>query len=109
MDDRLDSNYDKVTIAIGITGLLVLSILGVGIYFLMDDPVEIDTDWDDDGVLMQRMLVLKARLVGLLLSKLTMMEMVAMMTLKIQMMTTMVCTTISIIVRKESWYGLFLQ
>ena len=51
MDDRLDSNYDKVTIAIGITGLLLLSILGVGIYFLMDDPVEIDTDWDDDGVL----------------------------------------------------------
>ena len=52
MAEGLDSNYDKVTIAIGISGLLLFSVLGVGLYFLiMDDAVEIDTDWDDDGVL----------------------------------------------------------
>lgn len=51
MGERLESNYDKVTIAIGLSGLLLFSIFGVGIYFLMDDTVEVDTDWDDDGVL----------------------------------------------------------
>lgn len=51
MSDSLESNYDKVTIAIGLSGLILFSILGVGIYLLMDDTVEIDTDWDDDGVL----------------------------------------------------------
>ena len=52
MGEGLDSNYDKVTIAIGISGLLLFSALGVGLYVLtMDDTVEIDTDWDDDGVL----------------------------------------------------------
>jgi len=51
ISDRVESNYDKVTIAIGLSGLLLFSILGVGIYLLMDDTVEIDTDWDDDGVL----------------------------------------------------------
>ena len=51
MSDRLESNYDKVTLAIGLSGLILFSILGVGIYLLMDDTVEIDTDWDDDGVL----------------------------------------------------------
>ena len=51
MGERLESNYNKVTIAIGLSGLLLFSIFGVGIYFLIDDTVEIDTDWDDDGVL----------------------------------------------------------
>ena len=51
MGEGLDSNYDKVTIAIGLSGLLLFSILGVGVYLLMDDTVEVDTDWDDDGVL----------------------------------------------------------
>ena len=51
MSDRLESNYDKVTLAIGLSGLILFSILGVGIYLLLDDTVEIDTDWDDDGVL----------------------------------------------------------
>ena len=51
MSDSLESNYDKVTLAIGLSGLILFSILGVGIYLLMDDTVEIDTDWDDDGVL----------------------------------------------------------
>ena len=52
MAEGLDSNYDKVTIAIGISGLLLFSVLGVGLYFLiMDDAVKVDTDWDDDGVL----------------------------------------------------------
>ena len=51
MSDSLESNYDKVTLAIGLSGLILFSILGVGIYLLLDDTVEIDTDWDDDGVL----------------------------------------------------------
>ena len=51
MGERLESNYNKVTIAICLSGLLLFSIFGVGIYFLIDDTVEIDTDWDDDGVL----------------------------------------------------------
>ena len=51
MGEGLDSNYDKVTIAIGLSGLLLFSILGVGVYLLMDNTVEVDTDWDDDGVL----------------------------------------------------------
>ena len=55
MSDSLESNYDKVTLAIGISGLLLFSILGVGIYLLMDDTVEIDTDWDDDGILNNNM------------------------------------------------------
>ena len=52
MAEGLDSNYDKVTIAIGISGLLLFSVLGLGLYFLMmDDTVEVDNDWDNDGVL----------------------------------------------------------
>ena len=51
MGERLESNYNKVTIAICLSGLLLFSIFGIGIYFLIDDTVEIDTDWDDDGVL----------------------------------------------------------
>ena len=41
MSDRLESNYDKVTLAIGLSGLILFSILGVGIYLLLDDTVEI--------------------------------------------------------------------